>query len=237
MQDTDIAAYVDYLQAEDIVLVWELIHPDDNNVNAVNFQEETAEKLTTDDLLGHLIRVKIGNNNITFIANTGYPTSFVNNKTAVTLQNTVSRARRIQINQDDEVNRMVCYNCYENPAFGRLIAPIESGGWTINTAPFVVVDDKRANILGRNLLPQLGIHLHQEKPTGKSVNYITDSEQSDTVITIWVKSSHPGLCTRIGRSKNHKVHTKFLHGFKALQQKGRRIPIHIQKRTRTQIVD
>ena len=102
MQDTVIAAYFDYLQAGDVVPGWALIHPDDNSVYAVNFQEETAEKLTTDDLIGHLIRVKIGNirnNYITFIADTGSPTSFVNNKTAVTLQNTVSRARHIQINK------------------------------------------------------------------------------------------------------------------------------------------
>ena len=145
------------------------------------------------------------------------------------------RTRRIQLNQNDEANRMVCYNGYKIPAFGRLIAPIESGGWTINTAPFVVVDDKRANILGRNLLPQLGIHLQQEKPTGKSINYITDPEQSDTAITNWVKTTYPGLCTRIGRSKNHEVHTKFLHDFKALQQKGRRIPIHIQEKVEQEL--
>ena len=84
--------------------------------------------------------------------------------TATTLHNTVKKARRIQMNQDDEANRMVCYNGYKIPTFGRLITPIESGGWTINTATFIVIDDKRANILGRNLLPQLGIHLHQEKP-------------------------------------------------------------------------
>ena len=235
VQDTNIAAYVDYLQAGDVVPGWEFINPDDNSVNAVHYEEETAGNLTTNDLIGHLIRVKIGTNSVTFIADTGSPTSFVNNKTAVILENTVPRTRRIQLNQNDEANRMVCYNGYKIPAFGRLIAPIESGGWTINTAPFVVVDDKRANILGRNLLPQLGIHLQQEKPTGKSINYITDPEQSDTAITNWVKTTYPALCTRIGRSKNHEVHTKFLHDFKALQQKGRRIPIHIQEKVEQEL--
>ena len=235
IQDTDIAAYVDYLQAGDIAPGWELIHPEDNSVNAVHFEEETAGNLSTNDLKGHLIRVRIGNHNITFIADTGSPTSFVNNKTGAMLESTVPQARRMQLNQNDEANRMVCYNGYKIPAFGRLIAPIESGGWTINTAPFVVVDDKRANILGRNLLPQLGIHLQQEKPTGKSINYITKPDQSDTAITNWVKSTYPGLCTRIGRSKNHVVHTKFLHDFKALQQKGRRIPIHIQEKVEQEL--
>ena len=235
LQDTYITAYVDYLQAGDVVPGWDLIHPNDHSVNAVSFQEETADKLKADDLKGHLNRVKIGDNDIVFIADTGSPTSFVNNKTATTLQITVTNTRRIQLNQDDEANRMACYNGYKIPTIGRLITPIESGGWTINTAPFIVVDDKRANILGRNLLPQLGIHLHQEKPTGKSINYIADSDQSDPVMTNWVKSTYPGLCTRIGRSKNHMVHTKFLNDFKALQQKGRRIPIHIQEKVEQEI--
>ena len=172
MQDTDKTAYVDYLQAGDVVLGWEFIHPDDNSVSAVSFQEETADKLKADDLKEHFIRVKIGDNDIVFIADTGSPTSFVKNNTAATLQNTVTNTRRILLNQDDAANRMVCYNGYKIPTLGTLITPIESGVWTINTAPYIVVDNKRANILGRNRLPQLGIHLHQEKPTGKSINYI-----------------------------------------------------------------
>ena len=200
------AAYVVYLQAGDVVPVWEFIHSDVSSVNAVSFYEETADNLKTDDLQGHLVRDKIGDKNSVFIADTG---SFVNNKTATTPQNTVKKARLIQLNQDDKAKRMVCYNGYKIPAFGRLVTPVESGGWTINTAPIILVVDKRANMLGRNLLPQLGIHLHQEKPDGKSINYIADKNQLDTIITNWVKSTYPGLCTRIGRSKNHMVHKNF----------------------------
>ena len=87
----------------------------------------------------------------------------------------------------------------------------------------------------RNLLPLLGIHLDQKKPNDKSMNFIADTEQSDTVITNWVKATYPGLCSRIGQSKNRIVHTKFLSDFKALQQKGRRIPIHIQEKIEQEI--
>ena len=47
--------------------------------------------------MGHLIRVKAGNNNLVFIADTGSPTSFVNNKIATASQNSVKNARRIQL--------------------------------------------------------------------------------------------------------------------------------------------
>ena len=97
------------------------------------------------------------------------------------------------------------------------------------------MDDKRANILGRNILPQIGIQLKQT-PAGKSINTISeDTNCSDQKITNWVKTSYPGLCTRIGRARNHMVHTTFLKGFKALQQKGRRIPIHIQEKVEQEI--
>ena len=111
---------------------------------------------------------------------------------------------------DDEANKMVCYNGYKIPSLGRLTAPIESGGWKIHAASFIVVDDRRANILGRNPLPQIGIQLHQErKPAGKSVLQVNSVENSDTQIATWVRTTYPGLCTRIGRSKNHMVHTQF----------------------------
>ena len=117
-----------------------------------------------------------------------------------------------------------------------LIAPIESGGWKIQTASFIVVDDRRANIMGRNHLPQIGIKLHQErKPAGKSNFYVNSINKSDTQIAAWVKTTYPGLCTRIGRSKSHMVHKEFLKEFKALQQRGRRIPIHIQEKVENEI--
>ena len=155
-------------------------------------------------------------NNIVFIADTGSPTSFANEKTANLLAATVKSAVKTRLRDDDEANRMVCYNGYKIPSLGRLTAPIESGGWTIQTASFIVVDDRRANILGRNLLPQIGIQLHQErKPVGKSALYVNNIDSSDTQIATWVRTTYPGLCTRIGRSKNHMVHTKFLSEFKA----------------------
>ena len=99
----------------------------------------------------------------------------------------------------------------------------------------IVVDDKRANILGKNILPQIGIQL-QQKPAGKSINAISeDTNCSDPKITNWVKTTYPGLRTRIGRARNHMVHTTFLNEFKALQQKGRRIPIHIQEKVEQKI--
>ena len=69
---------------------------------------------------------------------------------------------------------------------GRLIFTIESGGWKIHSAPFIVVDDKKANIIGRNLLPQIGIKLIQEQQK-QNVHAIREQEESDPAINQWVK--------------------------------------------------
>ena len=130
---------------------------------------------------------------------------------------------------------MVFYNGYKIPSFGRVITPIESGGWTVNTISLIVVDDKRANIFGRNILPLKGIQLKQT-PAGKSINAISEDHKcADQKLTNWVKTTYPGLCTRIGRSRSHMVHTTFLKEFKALQQKGRRTPLHIQEKVEQEI--
>ena len=97
------------------------------------------------------------------------------------------------------------------------------------------MDDRSANILGRNLLALIGIQL-QQQPAGKSVNTISDDiNGSNAKITNWVKPTYPGLCTRIGRARNHMVHTTILQEFKVLQQKGRSIPIHIQEKAEQEI--
>ena len=237
LQEIYMTAYVNYLQAGDIIPGWELIHPDDTSTNRIKFEPRRAEVITNTDLQGHLIRVRSETNNIVFIADTGSPTSFVNEKTANLLASTVKSAVKTKLGEDDEANRMVCYNGYKIPSLGRLIAPMESGGWTIQTASFIVVDDRRANIMGRNLLPQIGIELHQErKLIGKSKLHVNIIDSSDTQIAAWVRNTYPGLCTRIGRSKNHMVHTQFLKEFKALQQRGRSDPIHIQERVENGIL-
>ena len=204
LQETDMTAYVNYLQAGDFIAGWELTHPDDTSTIWIKLEPRRAEVITNTDLQGNLIRVRSETNNIVFIADTGSPTSFVNEQTANLLASTVKSAIKTKLEDDDGANRIVCYNGYKIPSLGRLIAPIESGGWTIQTASFIVVDDRRANILGRNLLPQIGIQLHQErKPVGKSALHVNNIDSSDTQIAAWVRTTYPGLCSRKALKKPH----------------------------------
>ena len=64
---------------------------------------------------------------------------------------------------------------------------IDSSCWTIQTASFIVVDDRRANIQGRNLLRKSEYnYTRREKQTGKSALHVNNIDSSDTQIAAWV---------------------------------------------------
>ena len=76
---------------------------------------------------------------------------------------------------------------------------IETGGWKIKAAPFIIVDNQKVNIIGRNILLQLGIRLIQEKLKQENVLNIREQEQSNPEI-IRVSNS----CWKIKQSRNEK---------------------------------
>ena len=79
------------------------------------------------NLNGHFLRIRIRPNNLVFIADMGPLTPFISQKTANLITATVKAAKRMQTNENNEANRMVCYNGLKIPSFGGFIAPIESG--------------------------------------------------------------------------------------------------------------
>ena len=188
-----------------------------------------ADIIKNTDLQGHLIQVRSEKNKLALVADTVSPTSFMNEKTANLLVSTVKLAAKIKLGDNHEANRMVCYNGYKIPSFGQLIAPIESRGWTMQTTSSIEVDDRRANILGRNLLPQIGLQLHQErKPVRMSTIHFNNIDSSDAQIVDWVRTTYPGICTRIRRSKKP-------HGSYKLLKRRKRIPIHIQEKVENEV--
>ena len=96
-------------------------------------------------------------------------------------------------------------------------------------SPVYDCDDQKDNIIGRNILPQIGVKLIQEKEK-QNVLSVREQEESDPKIKQWVKTNFQQLCVRIGKSKNHMMRTQFNRDFIPLKQKIRRIPVHLQER-------
>ena len=89
--------------------------------------------------------------------------SFLNEKSARRIQQNDKTALFKTIPTGDTAKNLACYNGETIIPKGRLTKTIESGGWKIQSTPFIVVYDKLAHIKKRNILPQKVIKLIQEQ--------------------------------------------------------------------------
>ena len=126
------------------------------------FEIKQATSLSEEDLNGHIIKLKTKTEDLFAIANSGSPMSFLNEKTARRLQENDNSVILKQVAPEDTAWNLACYNGETIVPKGRLIVTIESEGWKIKAAPFIIVDNQKPNIIGRNILPQIGIRLIQE---------------------------------------------------------------------------
>ena len=113
---------------------------------------------------------------------------------------------------------------------------MESGGWIIQLAPFIIVDDQKANNIGQNILTKIGIKLVQDKPKHKQILKFHEKEEaSEEELKNCFKNNFQELRVRIGKSKNHVMRTQFLQDINPIPQKGRRIPSHLKERVEVKL--
>ena len=119
------------------------------------------------------------------------------------------------------------------PVKGMMQAPIESNGWRIEDAKFVVVRDGLKSLIGRDLFEVLGTSITHIlcSDEGSMVNTITSQCPFKTRIT----NQFPQLISRIGSSKVHIVKSKSHKNFQPKHQKGIRVPINIQDQNNNDI--
>ena len=96
------------------------------------------------------------------------------------------------------------------------------------------MDNHKANIIGRNLLPRIGIKQIRDKQTQRVLT-VQRSNESNHEIKQWARDNVQQLCVRIGKSKHRVMKTQFNKDFEPVQQKGRRIPIHLQERVEAEL--
>ena len=87
-----------------------------------------------------------------------------------------------------------------------------------------MVADGFRPILGRDLSDQLGIAISQKPCPENEVKTI----ETPCAIKQSLAKEYPKLISRIGKSKNHTVNSKFHMNHRVAHQKGRKVPIHLQ---------
>ena len=160
--EIDPVAYAEFISTN----VWEDISRDKFTImiNLEAYEMKNLIDVRKEDLNGHIVKLKKKSENIFAVADSGSPMSFLNEKTANRLQTNDISARFKYIPLKDAARRLACYNekCIIRKRLSK--TAIESVGWTIKSAPFIIVDDQKANIIRRNIMPKSGIALVQEIP-------------------------------------------------------------------------
>ena len=129
---------------------------------------------------------------------------------------------------------------------------IRSKGWEARDQKLFITEGAERNLLGNDILPNLGIVVFQKQPPpngpkswkdqkgspiGIDVNQIkfaSDNKQDQSQETpsqseskTYISQHFSDLIKRTGRSKNFVVNTYFNEPIKPIQVKGKRIPIHL----------
>ena len=119
---------------------------------------------------------------------------------------------------------------------GTMYCDVQSNGWNAGRADFIVVPNNHRALIGRYLFQGLGIQINQQSsPNSEGRKVALIEIQSSRNLKEEITKQFPGLMKRIGRSINHTVKSKFKTNFTLVHQRGRRVPIHLQKQVEEEL--
>ena len=168
---------------------------------------------------------------------TGSPASFVNKKTAEYIVKTAPSAKVFGIQERPIDTVYVDYNRKRIDLMGTLILDVSSLGWHFKSAKFLISENRTRCLLGLDSQPQLGVRTTQVRPERSLVSEVSLSNlnvASESSKTHFHQKFHR-VFFRVGRAKNHKVFSTFKSLLVPIQEKGRRVPVHIQDKVGLEI--
>ena len=99
-----------------------------------------------------------------------------------------------------------------------------------------MVPNNHRALIGQDLFQGLGIQVDQQpSPTSEGKNVAMIENQNNKSLKQEIAKQFPGPIKRIGRSVNHTVKSKFKTNFTQVHQRGRRVPIHLQKQVEEEL--
>ena len=207
---------------------------ENQKVNNINYNEQinsdydssddnyvaTVENISSPNLALKNLSLTIGNTNCDLILDSGSGCTIIN----------MSLAREIMLNcaqsqwSEKKPLELKSFSNDIVQPLGTLKTPVKCNDWSLQKAKITVVADVFRPILGRDLFDQLGITISQKACPQKEVNNI----DQPCAIKKSLAKEFPDLISRIGKSKNHTVNSKFHKNYRVIHQKGRKVPIHLQ---------
>ena len=167
------------------------------------------------------------------LADTGSPRTFVSKEQANTI---MANNPKIQLQPYKSQTKYKYFNNNNIKIEGELSLTLCSGSWTAEQCRILVVGHKTNNLMRRDVLRKLGITLQQQqcKYPGNKIHAINSVETEKNVIK-WIYNKYPHLCTRLGKSKNHIAKSIFKRNQNPIQQKGRRVPLHLLEKVEMEL--
>ena len=119
---------------------------------------------------------------------------------------------------------------------GAMAVTLESNGWTIN-ARIKVIGGNRPSIIGRDLMPQLGLQLVQQSPLGDQIRSIDEVDPEPSMpegeLDSWqtyFSKQFSNFFNRVGEIRNYKVQAEFLKTSSQYNKRDDEFPFHCKKR-------
>ena len=78
-------------------------------------------------------------------------------------------------NFTEKKTKYKCFNNQDIQIKGVLNVDLKSGSWTATNCKILLVSNLPQNVMGKDILQKLGIHLTASKPTGKTIGLISDT--------------------------------------------------------------
>ena len=168
---------------------------------------------------------------------TGSPACFVNKRTADYVLKSVPSAEVLGEKECPIDTVYVDYNRRRIELMGTLIVDVSSLVWYVKYAKFIMSENRTRCLLGLDLQSQLGVWTTQVRPDRPLVGEVSQSDLNETS-EFWKSHFHKKyqhVFSRIGRAKNHQVFSTFKSPLIPIQEKGRRVPVHIQHKVGNEI--
>ena len=157
----DLVAYSEFMSANG----WEENPQDNFTVLAISEAIEIRNSINIQEDLNtrHKIQLKTNSDDLFAIADSGSPMSFLNEKTVEGVRQN-DRSTLFKLIRPEISHVLMEHHCSNRAVF----IAVESRGWIIQSAPFIIVDEQKANIIGQNTLSKTGNKLAQDKQRRKS---------------------------------------------------------------------
>ena len=179
--------------------------------------------------------VRVSNQIISMAIDTGRPVSFLNCTTAEQLLEGSSVTKVVPAEKLNLSAQFVDRNNYPILILGAIQANIRLACWEVKNGYLLITELRARYILGLDLRGKTGIHTSQRPvPTKRSRFDVLLCEQSEGFKQHF-EQSFLSIFDHQRESKNHVVNTKFKYPLCPIEEKGRRILIHIQDKVQAEL--